>query len=395
MDFPSLLLARLSMVSLWLVFPVLLRAQPGLPAGPSPVPVDIQVPVPPLPVQALGQAHLVYELHITNLSPGGLRLTGVEVRGNEPPAPALATYRGAELEQRLLVLQFSAEKQPKQVLGGGQRAIVFMLLSIDPARAPGTLQHRFYFKSAPAADSAQAEQVVEYSGVPVQQGRPVVLSPPLRGRWLAANGLSNDTGHRRSVTAVEGRARIAQRYATDWVKVGEDGLLARRGDLSQNVNYYGYGAPALAVANATVVAIKDGLPENVPQVKQRAVAITPETIAGNYVVLDLGQGLFALYAHLQPQSLQVKVGDKVKTGQLLGLVGNSGNSHLPHLHFQVANAPLALGAEGVPYVLRSFGQQGIAGASAELVKGGFRPAAGAETTRKAELPVQNAVVVFP
>jgi murein DD-endopeptidase len=353
------------------------------------------VPVSPAPVLAMGKATLVYELHISNLSPTGLVLTGIEVRGVQAGAPVLASYRGAELQQRLQVLQFSGEKQPKNVLSGGQRAIVFMLLSTTPAQVPTALQHRFYFKSAVPADSAQAEQAVDYAGVQVQRVAPLVLGPPLHGRWLAVNGLSNDTGHRRSVTASEGRARIAQRYATDWVKVGEDGLLARRGDMAQNTNYYGYGADAVAVAAATVVAVKDGLPENVPQVKQRAVAITQETIAGNYVLLDLGQGLYALYAHLQPQSLKVKVGDKVKTGQLLGLVGNSGNSHLPHLHFQVANAASALGAEGVPYVLSTFVLQGIATTPAELVKGGFQPAAGAESTRKKEIPVQNAVVVLP
>jgi murein DD-endopeptidase MepM/ murein hydrolase activator NlpD len=60
--------------------------------------------------------------------------------------------------------------------------------------------------------------------------------------------------------------------------------------------------------------------------------------AGNYVLLDIGGGRFASYAHFQPNSLKVKVGDRVKLGQVLGLVGNSGNSDLPHLHFHITNA---------------------------------------------------------
>ncbi len=53
-----------------------------------------------------------------------------------------------------------------------------------------------------------------------------------------------------------------------------------------------------------------------------------------------------MYAHLQPGSLRVKFGDKVKAGQVLGLVGNTGNSSEPHLHFQLMNANSPLGSEG-------------------------------------------------
>ena len=74
--------------------------------------------------------------------------------------------------------------------------------------------------------------------------------------------------------------------------------------------------------------------------------ITSETIGGNHVVLDLGGGRFAFYAHLQPGSLKVKVGDRVTRGQIIGLVGNSGNSTEPHLHFHISNGVSPLGSEG-------------------------------------------------
>jgi len=67
------------------------------------------------------------------------------------------------------------------------------------------------------------------------------------------------------------------------------------------------------------------------------------------VVLDLGQGRYASYGHLQP-GVRVKTGDFVKTGQVLGLVGNSGNSNGPHLHFNVADGPGLLTGDGIPYV---------------------------------------------
>jgi murein DD-endopeptidase MepM/ murein hydrolase activator NlpD len=152
---------------------------------------------------------------------------------------------------------------------------------------------------------------------------------------------------------IEGRLHIAQRFATDWVKIDANGKTFA-GDPKDNKTYFAYGSDALAVADATVTAIKDGIPENTPGPDSRAVPITLETFGGNHVILDLGGGRFAFYAHLQPGSLKVKAGDKVRKGQVLGLVGNSGNSTEPHLHFHVSDANSPLGSEGVPYVLDSF-----------------------------------------
>jgi murein DD-endopeptidase MepM/ murein hydrolase activator NlpD len=53
------------------------------------------------------------------------------------------------------------------------------------------------------------------------------------------------------------------------------------------------------------------------------------------VILDLGGGRYAFDAHLQPGTIRVKPGDRVRTGQILDLVGNSGNSTEPHLHFHL------------------------------------------------------------
>ena len=61
-----------------------------------------------------------------------------------------------------------------------------------------------------------------------------------------------------------------------------------------------------------------------------------------------------MYAHLQPGTLRVKAGDRVKAGQTLGLLGNSGSSTEPHLHFQVMNGTSLLDPEGIPYLIDSF-----------------------------------------
>ncbi len=72
------------------------------------------------------------------------------------------------------------------------------------------------------------------------------------------------------------------------------------------------------------------------------------------MILDLGGGNYALYAHFQPGSIRVQEGDRVRRGDVLALVGNSGNTVAPHLHFHVMNGPLSLASNGLPYVVDSF-----------------------------------------
>jgi murein DD-endopeptidase MepM/ murein hydrolase activator NlpD len=160
------------------------------------------------------------------------------------------------------------------------------------------------------------------------------------------------------------------------------------GDQKDNKSYRCYGAEALAVADGTVVATKDGIPENIPGPSSRAVPITLETVGGNHIILDLGGGRFAFYAHLQPGSLRVKNGDKVRRGQVLGLVGNSGNSTEPHLHFHISDANSPLSSEGLPYVFSSFEVQGRGW--------GWKPSASSSTEkRQDEMPMELEVIRFP
>jgi murein DD-endopeptidase MepM/ murein hydrolase activator NlpD len=113
-----------------------------------------------------------------------------------------------------------------------------------------------------------------------------------------------------------------------------------------------------------------------------------ETVGGNHIIMDLGGGRFAFYAHLQPGSLRVKNGDKVRRGQVLGLVGNSGNSTEPHLHFHISDANSPLSSEGLPYVFPSFEVQGRGW--------GWKPGASPTTEkRKDEMPMELEVIRFP
>lgn len=107
--------------------------------------------------------------------------------------------------------------------------------------------------------------------------------------------------------------------------------------------------------------------------------MTMDNLAGNFVFIDLGNGQYAQYAHLQPGSVRVKAGDKVRKGQLVGRVGNSGDARVPHLHFQVTNGTDILDGEGLPYLIDRFR---------------MRVGDGKWDTRTREYPLDGAVIDF-
>jgi murein DD-endopeptidase len=144
-----------------------------------------------------------------------------------------------------------------------------------------------------------------------------------------------------------------------------------------------------------VVFTKDGIPDNVPLTEKRAVPITLETIAGNLVVVDIGNGRYATFGHLAPNSVRVSVGAKVRRGQVLGLLGNSGNSDAPHLHFHVTDGRSPLGSEGVPYVFESMQHRGSVPSLAKILGDDAWIPQTSTVTRTRELPLDNAVVRFP
>jgi murein DD-endopeptidase MepM/ murein hydrolase activator NlpD len=69
---------------------------------------------------------------------------------------------------------------------------------------------------------------------------------------------------------------------------------------------------------------------------------------GNHVVLDLGNGEYAFFAHFKQGSVAVKPGDAVEPGATLGACGNSGHSSEPHLHFHVQDSPTPFSGDGLP-----------------------------------------------
>lgn len=180
----------------------------------------------------------------------------------------------------------------------------------------------------------------------------VSIAPPLRGeRFIAADSCCDATRHTRAALPVNGRVWVAQRYAVDWEQLDAHGHIYS-GPREQLKSYAIFGQPVFAVADALVVSAIDGQPEQTPGKYPSNIPL--DAADGNSIILDLGEGRYALYAHLQPGSIKVRVGQKVSLGQVIGLVGDTGNSVVPHLHFQVMDAPLSLASNGLPYEINDF-----------------------------------------
>jgi hypothetical protein len=347
------------------------------PPAPWPPPqLELRVPFEPTAFPSGGRTYLTYELHLRNFA-APLTLRRIEVMSADvdtETAEPIAVFDADELDHMLQPVGAQEPVGPgadRRQLAAGGSLVAFLWIALDrEVRVPDALRHRV------VTDSFSAEGAV----VGTHHTRLRVFGPPLKGaHWLARSGPSNDSYHRRGLLIINGSAVIDRRYAIDWVQV--DHGATSSGDALDNRLYHAYGAQVFAVADGRVVSVTDGVPENVPRHEgfRPAVPLSFDTLAGNSITLDVGDRQFALYAHLQPGSLRVKAGDRVRRGQPLARVGNSGDSREPHLHFEVTTSPDLLAGEGVPYVIDQY-----------RVQSGADPSA----LRHRELPLKDTLIDF-
>jgi Peptidase family M23 len=178
----------------------------------------------------------------------------------------------------------------------------------------------------------------------IQLGRTAGFSGrlPFEGTWYVAAEHSYLDAHKRF---------LAEAYAYDFLQIGANGKSYQR-DGKSNTDYYAYGQKVLAAKEGTVVFVRSDLAENVPG--ETTNLTTP---GGNVVIIDHGNNQFGYYAHLKPLSVVVKKGERVKAGDVLGEVGNSGDSPEPHLHFHVMTDADAAQGDGIPVVFENWKTQ--------------------------------------
>ncbi len=335
-------------------------SEPGAPPATAPVaqasatgrheltPVLAAVLDRPIPFEGSdGRTHLVYELELTNFTPSDLTIDRVDVLDAASGEP-VQTLGARAVGNRL---QTAGVRESSAALRAGQMATLFVHATFAPGEAvPEHLTHEV---SATVEGPTGATSVKELVGQTSVDKRTLpVLRPPLSGRrFIAADACCDATRHTRAILPIDGKLFVSQRYAVDYEQLDANDRVYV-GDRFDPSSYTIYGDKALAVAEGTVVAAIDDLKEQTPGKLPDDIPI--EEADGNSVVIDLGNGFFANYAHFQPGSVRVQVGDRVQPGDVLGLVGNSGNSLAPHLHFHVMDGPSPLAAQGLPYLIDSF-----------------------------------------
>jgi hypothetical protein len=312
-------------------------------------PLLASVVAPPIPVPATdGHVHLAYELQLTNVLPQELTLTSLAVVAGEQ---TLLTLSGDRLGYWTRII---GTPTPTTTLGPGQTALVWLDVALDRSAAiPGNLAHAIGIAVPQAQPPLIPATMTETVGlVTVSTRKPVVIAPPLAGpNWLDGDSCCDMTAHRTAVNPINGQLYAAERFAIDYVQLGPDGRLFT-GDKAELGSYPYFGADIHAVADGPVVAVVDGLAEQVPG--KNPTGLSLDQYGGNHIVQDIGDGNYAFYAHLKTQSIKVKPGDQLTTGQVVAALGNTGNSDAPHLHFHVMSNPDPLRADGLPFVFSSF-----------------------------------------
>ena len=300
------------------------------------------------------QQHIVYELIITNTNATPATLNKVSVLDASNPSDVIATFEGTNLLSRLRMTIGGTSKSSVIEQGSTRLFLIDISLPAD-AVIPSRLVHRLDLLAGPGPAPAPAV-AMDYVVAPISISRALrVIGPPLRGQhWVDTNGCCEPRGaHRAAGLAMNGGIYYAQRFAIDWMQLDSEGRLVH-GDSADVNNYTCYGADILAVADGTVIATQKDLDNQKPGTLPDPKTITVENVDGNHVILDLGGGVYAFYAHMQKDGVLVHLGDHVKRGQVLGKLGNTGNTSAPHLHFQLMDGPSALGAQGLPYIIDSF-----------------------------------------
>ena len=313
------------------------------------------------------RVHLAYELMLSNASE--MFTTVDKIEALDPSGRVLRTIEGDHL--KAMTKLYSSEGT---MLPPGGTGIVFMDVSLAPDEpVPAHVGARITAtraavgddgKPAPLPAGLPVPTAFTFNAPPTTVGVPArVIDPPLRGpRWFASNGCCDRiTPHRGAIITVNGVIQAPERFAIDWEQLDEQNRMFD-GDKTKLSSWRYYGAPIYSVADGTVVNLWDGSDEQVPG---PPAPVTTEAIGGNMLVVDIGGGAYAFYAHLQRGSLKAKLGDKVKAGQVLGLLGNTGNSTAPHLHFHLMDGPSPLNSNGLPYVFRRFTSTGVVPAGQE------------------------------
>lgn len=342
----------------------------------------------PRPVKGTeGKWNLVYELEVANFRGEKVDIEKLQIF-DAKSGSSLSKLSGKKLKS---VITCVAAPNQRTYLNPGETGIIWVNIALDKIEGLLSLQHKFELKSKEGKKLDNFELSIDLEEA-------VKIGPPLAGKnWLAMGGYSGVLGHRRALMPIGNRLVLSQRYAIDWIKFDKDWHTFKPdGSWKQERDSVCYGEPLLAVTDGEIVGAVDKFEDQPPFVEGKDMGYP----GGNCITLKMDNGYYAFYAHLKPGSLKVKAGDRVKRGQVIALLGNSGHSFEPHLHFHISDSPGILLGNGIPYVFDRFEYLGEATdlkrydtnkprqepAPKKLLK--------AAQERELELPAEGAIVNF-
>ncbi len=196
-------------------------------------------------------------------------------------------------------------------------------------------------------DSIQQSNIFKWEMVAYHQSGSFQL--PFTGQVLILGGHRIGEVHR-SAWQIP-----SQQMGWDMIPLGKDGLRLLKGKETENLradDFVAFGQAVLAPAEGRVVKAVDSQPDltHVGQLPQDMNYYLEDLTRanGNYVIINHGDGVWSLLAHLRNGSVNVQAGQEIEGGQVIGEMGNSGFSSGPHLHIHFMDGPDLLSASPLP-----------------------------------------------
>jgi hypothetical protein len=335
-----------------------------------------------------GRVHVEYDLLLTNSFVGDVKLKSLVVRA------------GGRVLQRLGPKRFAAhthpilkESQPVSTISPSATVMVLVDVPLPRReRIPRRLSHRINYglpKDFPP-NAVIDSKTVRGPRLRVAQRKPLVIPSPLRGSgwWVGGGCCDPDQRHRGLLLADNGKLVPTEMFDIDWLQISHGRLFTGNG--KKLTDYPGFGAKIRSVSGGKVVTVVNDRPE-APLEGPNHDLDGANDFAGNRVIVKMARHRYAFYAHFQPHSVRVHRGQRVRPGQVLGLLGNSGNSAAPHLHFGIHTGRDPSVTASLPWVFDRYRYQG----SGDVTPDGSVPLTGAPSRQRHTYPLNLASLVLP
>lgn len=314
--------------------------------------------------------YLNFDFHIENHTGQALRLRRVHMTvADKNDQPIVRKV----LDER--AMRPSIETVPNRDLEPKSALFLFNPFYFFDLEVPlASLKYKFHFSTAENTMLPPVAVTVH----PVQYENQTNLAIPLRGRVLVEDGHDFYSHHRRvdlshPMIAHLGVKANPQLFAMDLTLCDSQGL-PHNGDGDDLEDWYGYGAVVYAPGDGTVIRLVDGIPDNVLEngkvVYSEALnPQNPETMFGNYLILDHGNGEYSVLSHLKEDSFRIREGESVQQGQELAAIGFSGDTaNVVHVHYQLQTGTDFFDMETLPVYFHDF-RRFIGSRSVEVSQG--------------------------